>query len=81
MRLFITDPAQKELQALNKKLRERVEVALEKLLVHPQQADVRKLQGKKDFWRLRVGDLRVILRAEEDALYVMRIRHRREVYR
>lgn len=50
-------------------------------LIHPNQVDVRKLEGKKDYWRLRVGIYRVILWAQKDILYVMRIRHRREAYR
>lgn len=81
MKLFVTEPAGKDLRKLDKQTRERVEEALDRLLIHPDKVDVRKLQGKKDFWRLRIGDYRVILRSEEENLFVMRVRHRREAYR
>ncbi len=50
---------------------------------YPQAADPQKLRGSQDVWRLRVGDWRVVLRLdrEQEVLYVLRIRHRREAYR
>ena len=50
---------------------------------YPQAADLKKLKGSQDMWRLRVGDWRVILRLdrEQGILYVLRVRHRREAYR
>lgn len=41
--------------------------------------DVVKLAGSKD-WRLRHGDWRAILTVEQDVV-VIRVAHRREVYR
>lgn len=60
-------------------LRERVAV-----LEDPRQLG-RQLKGSKlgQLWRYRVGDYRVIASIEDDALVVLvvRIGHRREVYR
>jgi len=79
----VTEPAQKDLAALDEKNRGRIKGALDRFISHPQAADLKKLKGGKDMWRLRVGDLRVILRwdRERQVLYVLRIRHRREAYR
>lgn len=45
--------------------------------------DVRKLSGRGNEWRLRVGDYRILFaRGEtENILLVRGIRHRREAYR
>lgn len=83
MRLEITEQAEKDLAGLDKKTQRRIRVALDRFLEYPQAADIKKLKGSPDMWRLRVGDWRVILRFDrkQGVLYVMRIRHRREAYR
>lgn len=83
MRFEITEPAQKDLAELEKKAQRRIKAALDRLLIYPQAADLKKLKGSRDMWRLRVGDWRIILRLdrEQGVLYVLRIRHRREAYR
>lgn len=79
----MTEPAQKDLAELEKKTQRRIKAALDRLLSYPQAADLKKLKGSQDMWRLRVGDWRVVLRLdrEQGILYVLRVRHRREAYR
>ncbi len=45
--------------------------------------DVKKLQGYRSLYRLRVGDLRVIFERDLEAgkLIVVAVGHRRDVYR
>lgn len=83
MRLEITEPAQKDLADLDTKTQRRIKAALDRLLSFPQGVDLKKLKGSPNMWRLRVGDWRVILRFDrkQGVLYVLRVRHRREVYR
>lgn len=83
MRLEITEPAQKDLASLDKKTQRRIKTALDRLLTYPQAADLKKLQGSPEKWRLRVGDWRIILQVnqEQEILYILRVRHRREAYR
>lgn len=83
MKLIFTEPAIKDLAGLEAGVRERVKTALDRLLTHPETADLRKLQDRAKAWRLRVGKWRVILEIKkgEDHIYVMRIRHRKEAYR
>lgn len=42
-----------------------------------------KLSGASDIWRLRVGDYRVLYQVRDEALLVLvvRVGHRRDVYR
>lgn len=43
--------------------------------------DVKHLSGKSNRWRLRVGDYRVVMEVTPDTIEVLRVGHRREVYR
>lgn len=84
MKIEITEPAQKDLEALEKNTRRRIIEALERAQANPEAVDLKKLKGTLDRWRLRVGDYRVIFRVDreqEELFRVIRVRHRREVYR
>jgi len=46
------------------------------------EGDIKALSGEWDgYCRLRVGDFRVIVQATPDAVTILRVRHRSEVYR
>ncbi|NSW84640.1 MAG: type II toxin-antitoxin system RelE/ParE family toxin [Syntrophothermus sp.] len=83
MKLEITEPAQKDFANLDRKTQRRIRAALDRLLTYPQAVDLKKLQSSPGEWRLRVGDWRVIFRIEreQELLYILRVRHRREAYR
>lgn len=40
-----------------------------------------KLEGYENYYRIRVGDYRIGLKAEDDVLVFMRVLHRKEIYR
>jgi mRNA interferase RelE/StbE len=81
--VIVQPPARRSLNRLPAKLRERILRALIRLEADPFVGDVRKLSGQRDTWRLRIGDYRVIYEIEGDRLLVLviRIGHRRDVYR
>jgi mRNA interferase RelE/StbE len=83
VRLFFTDPALKDLAGLDPPIRDLVHKALDRLLTHPESAELGKVKRKPGTWRLRVGDWRILLEPHwtEKIIYVMRIEHRRQVYR
>jgi mRNA interferase RelE/StbE len=43
--------------------------------------DIKHLAGRPGRWRLRVGDYRVVMEVTEEDIQVVRVGHRREVYR
>ncbi|MCK6627257.1 MAG: type II toxin-antitoxin system RelE/ParE family toxin [Anaerolineae bacterium] len=53
------------------------------LTTDPRPSGVTKLRGVENEWRIRVGDYRVIYEIDDEKrmVTVLRIRHRREVYR
>ncbi len=82
--IVIPRRAQKSLARLRPTDREKVTAAIVALSEDPRPHGVRTLKGKRgDYLRLRVGDYRVIYRVQEEILTVLVIRvgHRREVYR
>ena len=94
MNLIVTDQAKKDLGRLDKPMQKRIIQALDLLISRPKAADLKKLQGHQDLWRLRVGDFRIVLQIisrevsddelknrKEITVYALRVMHRREVYR
>ena len=76
------DPAAvRDLKRLPEPERKRIVVAIEKLTVTPRPQKVKKLAGSI-YYRIRVGDYRVIydIKADELVVLIVRVRHRRDVY-
>ncbi|MDW7712507.1 MAG: type II toxin-antitoxin system RelE/ParE family toxin [Deferrisomatales bacterium] len=80
--LLIERPAQKTLGSLGGADRARITEAIRSLREAPRPAGAKKLSAR-DAWRIRVGVYRVIYEFYDDRLVVLviRIGHRREVYR
>ena len=81
-KILIKPSAVKELEALPAKDRRRLVVRLQKLSSDPRPPGSEKLSGH-DLYRIRQGNYRVLYSVEDLALIVLviKIGHRREVYR
>ena len=79
----IKNSAAKEIAALPKRVQRRVFSIIEGLADKPRPQSVRKLTGSGDYYRLRVGDYRIVYHIEDDVLTVLIIRvgHRKDIYR
>ena len=80
------DPrAEKELAAADPVMRRRLFAAIVALAVNPRPSGVKRLRGPVDLWRVRVGvgDWRILYNIADRVLIVtvVKIAHRREVYR
>lgn len=73
----------KALDGLPGDMHGRVMRKLEALEGNPRPAGVEKLTGREDLYRVRVGDWRIVyaIRDRELVVIVIRIGHRRDVYR
>ena len=82
-RMVLTRRAEKDLDELPPHDREAVRRALSRLVTDPSSADLRKLAGREDEWRLRVGRWRAILQLDTAAgtIGVLRILARSDAYR
>ena len=77
--VLVSQTARKQLEALDKGTRARIKRALRN--IDPSRSTVKRLKGpKRDYFRLRVGEYRVILTVEGKRVLVVRILHRRVAY-
>ena len=84
-RVLFQRSAYKEYRALPRSVRTRVDQVLEILSVNPLSEVLRfkKLRGKDNHYRVRVGDYRIIYSPQSTTLVVrvIRLGHRKDVYR
>ncbi len=78
--IIFTDTALRQMKKLEKKVQVRIISVLERIRTHPERY-VRKLVDEP-YYRLRVGDYRVILDIKRDRMIimVMYVGHRKNVY-
>ena len=75
--------AHKQVENLETQLARRVVRAVTSLAINPRPSGCVKLAGGTNEWRIRVGDWRVVYAVVDARLLVLvvRVGHRREVYR
>jgi len=80
-RLAVTQAAAKDIRRLPKVPQRAVIVAIEAYAAgNLPNADIVKLKGRRDEWRLRVGSYRIIFRSNHELL-ILRVLDRKEAYR
>ncbi|MEI8195853.1 MAG: type II toxin-antitoxin system RelE/ParE family toxin [Phycisphaerae bacterium] len=79
----ISSQAERDLRRLSKQLFARIIREIQALGRIPRPMGCVKLAGSKSDYRIRVGDYRVIYEIADGIkiVRIMRVRHRREVYR
>jgi len=82
-RIQIRPQALKALKKIDEPDQSRIMRRIDSLASDPRPEGVKKLQGEDDFYRIRVGDYRVVYQIEDDVLLVLvaRVAHRKDVYR
>ena len=72
---------EEDLPKLNADIRDRIRRAIERrLTTEPRHYGEPLRHQLKGFWRLRVGDYRVIYRIENQRIWIVAIGHRKTVY-
>jgi mRNA interferase RelE/StbE len=74
--------AARQLRKLPRDVQERVRPVIDALADDPRPPRARRLAGREDGWRIRVGAYRVLYAIHDDVLTVLvvEVGHRREVY-
>ena len=79
--LYHPDVVEKDLPRLSEETKRRIRKAIEtKLTFAPQVFGEPLRRTLKGYWKLRVGDYRVVFKTQGKTVLVFRIGHRREVY-
>ena len=75
--------AERDLRKVHPQMRGRIRGAVLKLAAEPRPPGARALKDRPGYLRVRVGDYRIIYTIEDDVLrvFVVRVGHRRDVYR
>ena len=80
--VVLTKRARKDLQAIDSPMRERIARRIDTLGNDPLPDDAKPLRGAwEGYYRIRVGDYRVIYAFDEVLVTVVRILQRKDAYR
>lgn len=81
--IIIAPSARKSLLSLPRAIQVAIAEKIDSLVSDPRPHGVKKLEGHKDRYRVRVGDYRIIYKIADKKLQILiiRIGHRKEVYR
>jgi mRNA interferase RelE/StbE len=81
--VLVPKRVQREIDGLPATVRTRVVHAIDRLTDDPRPPGCVKLTGQQDEYRIRVGDYRVRyeVRDADQSVSVLRVQHRRDVYR
>ena len=84
-KIFFQKSAHKEYEKLPKKARLKIDEALSILSINPlsELLNFKKIKGKDNHYRIRVGDYRVVYTPQNEKLIIriIRVGHRKDVYK
>ncbi len=83
-RIEFRPAALRDLKSLPRDILDRVGRKISTLAENPRPYGIEKLSGgEEDFYRIRVGDYRILYAKQDRVLLIViiKVRHRREVYR
>jgi len=74
--------ALRQFARLSRKVQHRLKPRIDALAEDPRPPGAKKLSGREPFYRIRVGDYRVVYRIQdqEGLVLVLRVAHRKEAY-
>jgi mRNA interferase RelE/StbE len=79
--IVLTRRALKDLDQLDRPIRKRIIEKLNELSADPTAYGSRLTDSRLGSFRFRIGDWRVVFDITDDRIIVLRIGHRREIYR
>ncbi|OPY79496.1 MAG: Toxin RelG [Syntrophorhabdus sp. PtaU1.Bin058] len=72
---------EKDLPKLDNKAKTRIKKAIEsKLLVAPEEYGAPLRRTLKGYWKLRVGDYRIVFKVKGNEIIILAILHRKDIY-
>jgi mRNA interferase RelE/StbE len=82
-RIEFSPRADRQYRKLPPSVQARLKPRIDALAQNPRPPGVEKLSESENFYRIRVGDYRVVYQIEDDVLLVLvvKVEHRKEVYR
>lgn len=79
--IYHTDVKKQDIPKLNGDVRDRIRKAIEtRLMIAPHDYGEPLRKTLRGYWKMRVGDYRVVFRVDGEAILVLGICHRKDVY-
>jgi len=81
-KVFIERNAEKNFRKTPRVIQRKIISAIVRLKINPRHLNVRKISGSENYYRIRVGDYRIVyeINDKEKKVNIFRIRHRKEAY-
>ena len=80
--LYHKDVKHIDLPKVSKEAKIRIRKAIEeRLLTKPERYGVPLRGTLKGYWKLRVGDYRIVYKIEKSTIIILGIRHRKDIYK
>jgi len=79
--LVYTHRAFKDIREFEENVKKRIGKALERYSENPLKFASRLIDSKLGMYRFRIGDYRVIFDIEDEKIIVLRVGHRKDIYR
>ena len=81
-KIFIERSAEKDLKKIPKEVKKKIVLAAFKLEENPRLSAARKIASSENYYRIRVGDYRIIyeISDKEKRINIFKIRHWKEAY-
>lgn len=82
-RVEFAPQAIRDFRKLERHLQKKLKPHIDRLAENPFPQNIKKLAGDDDFYRIRVGDYRIVYQVQKKILLVLvvKIGHRKDVYR
>ena len=83
MKIVLEKKAFKELDKIDKKIKEKIVLKIRKLEKFPncENLDLKKLKTPFEWFRLRIWSFRVLFMQKEENIIIYAVNHRKEAYR
>ena len=78
--VFYENEATKDLNKLDASVSRRIIKKIDEMSISPSSCDIKKLKSSK-YYRLRVGDYRIIFTFENNIIKILKIGNRQNIYR
>jgi mRNA interferase RelE/StbE len=79
--LVYTHRASKDIRRFEKNVKKRIGKALERYSEKPLKYATRLIDSELGMYRFRIGEYRVIFDIEDEKIIVLRVGHRKDIYR
>ena len=81
VQILLRPLARKYFERLNEPDKSRIKASLDDLRKEPPEGDIRPLTGQAGYFRVKIGNYRILFRYEDDTIFITNIDPRGQAYK